>query len=41
MFESDYDAVANDVANNNDSGSIQIRGIYQKTKNPNMKVSIY
>ena len=28
--ESDYDAVANDVVNNNDNGSVQIRGIYNK-----------
>ena len=30
--ESDYDAVANDVVNNNDNGSIQIRGIYKNEK---------
>ena len=31
-FESDYDAVANDVVNNNENGSIQIRGIYKNGK---------
>ena len=32
VFESDYDAVANGVVNNNDNGSIQIRGIYKNEK---------
>ena len=27
--ERDYDAVANEVVNNNDNGSIQIRGVYK------------
>ena len=30
-FESDYDAVANEVVNN-ENGSIQIRGIYKNEK---------
>ena len=32
IFESDYDAVANDIVNNNDNGSIQIRGVYKNEK---------
>ena len=41
-FERDYDTVANDVVNNNDNGSIQIRSVYKNgMKHPNMKVSIY
>ena len=31
-FESDYDAVANDIVNNNDNGSVQIRGVYKHEK---------